>query len=90
MEISEIKSEAETEEHWRESSALTGVGSPEMETRRLEGKWENEEPDTEDPLDTIKREMDSDPLEGSPEMETRRLEGKWENEEPDTEDPLDT
>ncbi|XP_041422879.1 gastrula zinc finger protein XlCGF57.1-like isoform X1 [Xenopus laevis] len=41
-------------------------GSPEMETRRLEGKWENEEPDTEDPLTT---EMDFVPRAASPEAE---------------------
>ncbi|XP_041422899.1 zinc finger protein 239-like [Xenopus laevis] len=42
-----------------------------METRRLEGKWENEEPDTEDPLDTIKREMD--PVPGA----DNSLNNKW-------------
>ncbi|XP_018079558.1 jerky protein homolog [Xenopus laevis] len=32
--------------------------SPEMETRRLEGKWENEDSDTEDPLPITTIEMD--------------------------------
>ncbi|XP_041424219.1 uncharacterized protein LOC108719648 [Xenopus laevis] len=61
------------------------LGSPEMETRRLEGKWENEEPDTEDPLDTIKREMDPVPGADSPETQPQILEVKIKEEEPDYE-----
>ncbi|KAE8595141.1 hypothetical protein XENTR_v10015555 [Xenopus tropicalis] len=55
-----------------------------MKTRRLKGKWENEEPDTEEPLPTIKREMDPVPGAGSPEPQPQMLQIK--KEEPDPED----
>ncbi|XP_041424084.1 uncharacterized protein LOC108695522 isoform X2 [Xenopus laevis] len=59
-----------------------------METRRLEGKWENEEPDTEDPLDTIKREMDPVPGAGFQVAQPQIFQVKIKEEDLGAEGPL--
>uniref|UniRef100_A0A803KC59 Uncharacterized LOC108647925 n=1 Tax=Xenopus tropicalis TaxID=8364 RepID=A0A803KC59_XENTR len=61
-----------------------------MEPRRLEGKWENEEPDTEEPLPTIKREMDPVPGAGSPEPQPEIFQVKIKEEDLNHEVPLPT
>ncbi|KAE8595142.1 hypothetical protein XENTR_v10015556 [Xenopus tropicalis] len=75
-----IKEEPDAQLNPVESSAAPLIDGDEM----LEGKWENEEPDTEEPLPTIKREMDPVPGAGSPEPQPEMLQIK--KEEPDPED----
>ncbi|KAE8595147.1 hypothetical protein XENTR_v10015561 [Xenopus tropicalis] len=61
-----------------------------MEPRRLEGKWENEEPDTEEPLPTIKREMDPVPGAGSPEPQPQMLQIRIKQEPEDHLNPVES